>query len=67
MSKEIVGFKVTLIYYRSYIITFENPKKHCDRFIVFLQSDPSVQRKSKYKPVIPLYDRYKDVLNYPIY
>lgn len=45
-----------------YIITFEEAKKHCDRFIVFLQSDPSVQRKSKYKPVIPLYDRYKALM-----
>ena len=42
-----------------YIITFEEAKKHCDRFIVFLHSDPSEDRKSKYKPVIPLYDRYK--------
>jgi len=42
-----------------YIITFEEAKKHCDKFIVFLQDDPSLHRKSKYKPVIPLYDRYK--------
>jgi cytidyltransferase-like protein len=42
-----------------YIITFEEAKKHCDKFIVFLQRDPSLHRKSKYKPVIPLYDRYK--------
>ena len=42
-----------------YIITFEEAKKHCDKFIVFLQRDPSATRFSKYKPVIPLYDRYK--------
>ena len=45
-----------------YIITFEEAKKHCDRFIVFLHSDPSEDRKSKYKPVIPLYDRYKALM-----
>ena len=45
-----------------YIITFEEAKKHCDRFIVFLQRDPSLHRKSKYKPVIPLYDRYKALI-----
>ena len=45
-----------------YIITFEEAKKHCDKFIVFLQDDPSMQRKSKYKPVIPLYDRYKALM-----
>ena len=42
-----------------YIITFEEDKKHCDKCIVFLQRDPSATRFSKYKPVIPLYDRYK--------
>jgi len=42
-----------------YIITFEEARKHCDKFLVFLQRDPSLHRKSKYKPVIPLYDRYK--------
>ena len=29
------------------------------KFIVFLQIDPSLHRKSKYTPVVPLYDRYK--------
>jgi len=42
-----------------YINCFEDAKKYCDKFIVFLQIDPSLHRKSKYKPVIPVYDRYK--------
>jgi glycerol-3-phosphate cytidylyltransferase len=42
-----------------YIYTFEEAKKHCDRFIVFLHRDPSVNRNNKYKPVISLYERYK--------
>ena len=42
-----------------YIYTFETAKQHCDWFIVFLQRDPSLHRKSKYKPVIPIYERYK--------
>lgn len=46
-----------------YIYTFEEAKKHCDKFIVFLQKDPSLHRKSKYKPVIPLYDRYKALMS----
>jgi len=46
-----------------YIYTFEEAKKHCDKFIVFLQRDPSLHRKSKYKPVIPLYDRYKALMS----
>ena len=31
-----------------YIITFEEAKRHCDKFLVFLHSDPSEDRKSKY-------------------
>jgi cytidyltransferase-like protein len=46
-----------------YIYTFEEAKKRCDKFIVFLQRDPSLHRKSKYKPVIPLYDRYKALMS----
>jgi len=46
-----------------YIYTFETAKQHCDYFIVFLQKDPSLHRKSKYKPVIPLYERYKTLMS----
>ena len=41
-----------------YINCFKEARRHCDKFIVFLHMDPSSHRKSKYKPVIPLYDRY---------
>ena len=46
-----------------YIYTFEEDKKHCDRFIIFLQKDPSKSRYSKYKPVIPLYERYRALMS----
>jgi glycerol-3-phosphate cytidylyltransferase len=46
-----------------YIYTFETAKQHCDWFIVFLQRDPSLHRKSKYKPVIPIYERYKTLMS----
>ena len=45
-----------------YIYTFEEAKRHCDIFYVFLQRDPSTHRKSKYRPVIPLYERYKTLM-----
>lgn len=45
-----------------YIYTFETAKQYCERFIVFLQKDPSLHRKSKYKPVIPIYERYKTLM-----
>jgi len=62
--KEIVGFTAGNfdLLHPGYIITFEEAKRHCDKFIVFLQKDPSLHRKSKYKPVIPLYDRYKSLM-----
>ena len=45
-----------------YIYTFETAKKHCDYFLVFLHSDPSAGRNTKYKPVIPLHERYKTLM-----
>ena len=63
-DKEILGFTAGNfdLLHPGYIITFEEARRHCDKFIVFLQDDPSVHRKSKYKPVIPLYDRYKALM-----
>ena len=46
-----------------YIYTFETAKEHCDYFMVFLQMDPSETRFTKYKPVIPLYERYKTLMS----
>ena len=65
MSKEIVGFTAGNfdLLHPGYIRCFREAKRHCDRFIVFLQEDPSAHRKSKYKPVIPLYDRYKALMS----
>ena len=45
-----------------YIYTFEEAKRHCDIFLVFLQRDPSATRNTKYKPVIPIYERYKTLM-----
>ena len=64
MENKIVGFTAGNfdLLHPGYIYTFEDAKKHCDHFIVFLQKDPSLHRKSKYKPVIPLYERYKTLM-----
>lgn len=45
-----------------YMYTFEEAKRHCDKLIVFLQRDPSATRFTKYKPVIPYYERYKALM-----
>ena len=46
-----------------YINCFKDAKNYCDKFIIFLQIDPSLHRKSKYKPVVPVYDRYKALMS----
>ena len=64
-KKEIVGFTAGNfdLMHPGYIYTFEAARKHCDKFIVFLQRDPSLHRKSKYKPVVPLYERYRTLMS----
>jgi len=63
-KKEIIGFTAGNfdLMHPGYIYTFEDARKHCDKFIVFLQRDPSLHRKSKYKPVVPLYERYRTLM-----
>ena len=65
MSKEILGFTAGNfdLLHPGYIRCFKEAKRHCDRFIVFLQIDPSLHRKSKYKPVISLYNRYEALMS----
>ena len=65
VTKEILGFTAGNfdLLHPGYINCFKEAKRHCDRFIIFLQEDPSAHRKSKYKPVIPLYDRYKALMS----
>ena len=64
VTKEIVGFTAGNfdLLHPGYIKCFKEAKKYCDKFIVFLQRDPSLHRKSKYKPVIPIFDRYEALM-----
>jgi glycerol-3-phosphate cytidylyltransferase len=64
-NKKIVGFTAGNfdLLHPGYIYTFEEAKRHCDYFMVFLQRDPSETRYTKYKPVIPLYERYKTLMS----
>ena len=54
MGKELLGFTAGNfdLLHPGYIYTFEEAKRHCDKFIVFLQKDPSATRYTKYKPDI---------------
>ena len=62
--KKIVGFTAGNfdLIHPGYIYTFEEAKRHCDYFMVFLHRDPSETRFTKYKPVVPLYERYKTLM-----
>tara|TARA_B100000131_G_C17767574_1_gene471840 strand:- start:99 stop:563 length:465 start_codon:yes stop_codon:yes gene_type:complete len=64
-KKEIVGFTAGNfdLLHPGYIKCFREAKRHCDRFLVFLQRDPSATRFTKYKPVIPLWDRYDALMS----
>ena len=64
MNKEIVGMVAGNfdLLHPGYIKCFREAKRHCDRFLIFLQRDPSATRYTKYKPVIPLYERYKTLM-----
>ena len=63
--KKVVGFTAGNfdLLHPGYIKCFKEAKRHCDKFIIFLQKDPSATRNTKYKPVIPLYDRYKALMS----
>lgn len=64
-DKIITGFTAGSfdLIHPGYSYTFEEAKRHCDRFIIFLQQDPSATRYTKYKPIIPYYERYKTLMS----
>ena len=64
-KKELLGFTAGNfdLLHPGYIKCFKWAKKHCDKFIIFLQKDPSATRFTKYKPVIPMWDRYEALMS----
>mgnify|MGYP003624495989 CR=1 FL=1 len=64
-TKDITAFTAGNfdIIHPGYTATFEEAKRHCDKFIVFLHGDPSATRNTKYRPVVPYYDRYKMLMS----
>jgi len=63
-KKELIGFTAGNfdLLHPGYINCFKDAKRYCDKFLVFLHIDPSESRWNKYKPVIPVYDRYKALM-----
>ena len=60
MSEERVGIVASCfdLFHAGHILMLMEAKDHCDRLIVALQSDPSVDRPDKNKPVQALSERY---------
>ena len=40
-----------------YIYLFNQCKEHCDKLLIFLHEDPSLERESKLKPILTLDER----------
>lgn len=45
-----------------YVQTFRKSKEHCDRLVVALQTDPTIERPNKCKPTLSWEERY-DILS----
>jgi glycerol-3-phosphate cytidylyltransferase len=60
MNDERVGIVASCfdLFHAGHILMLMEAKDHCDRLIVALQSDPSVDRPDKNKPVQALSERY---------
>lgn len=50
------------IIHPGYIAMFTEMKHHCDHLIVMLQTDPTIERPEKCKPILSVEDRI-DILN----
>lgn len=63
-NKPITGFLAGGfdIIHPGYIEMFEDAKKYCDYLYIFLQTDPSIERPQKLKPVLSVEDRKKILL-----
>lgn len=64
LDKGITGFLAGGfdIIHPGYIEMFEDAKEHCDYLYVFLQTDPSIERPQKLKPILSVEDRTKILL-----
>jgi len=60
MESERVGIVASCfdLFHAGHILMLMEAKDHCDRLVVALQSDPSVDRPEKNKPVQALSERY---------
>ena len=60
MMGTMIGFTCSSfdLLHAGHIVMLEEAKSNCDYLIVGLQTDPSIDRKEKNKPVQTVYERY---------
>ena len=63
MSDERVGIIASCfdLFHAGHVLALCEAKKNCDRLVVALQSDPTLDRPEKNKPVQNLFERYVQV------
>lgn len=61
--KPVVGFTCGAfdLFHAGHVLMLEEAKQHCDYLIIGLQSDPSIDRESKNKPVQSIVERQVQV------
>lgn len=62
-KNETVGIVASCfdLFHTGHILMLTEAKQHCDRLVVALQSDPTIDRPEKNKPVQGLFERYVQV------
>ena len=63
MASERVGIVASCfdLFHTGHILMLMEAKENCDRLVVALQSDPTIDRPEKNKPIQGLYERYVQV------
>lgn len=63
MSEERVGIVASCfdLFHAGHVLMLLEAKENCDRLIVALQSDPTIDRPEKNKPIQGLFERYVQV------
>ena len=64
-NRETVGIVASSfdLFHAGHVLMLAEAKEHCDRLVVALQSDPTLDRPEKNKPVQGLFERYVQVSN----
>ena len=59
-DNKIIGFTCGCfdLLHAGHVVMLQEAKRHCDYLIVGLQTDPSIDRQAKNKPIQSVYERY---------